>query len=152
MKYHNVFLNVTVSVQVSGILADNHDEAARAALNVVTVEQLHAMFERQIADRVDTFFADEIPAIMIDQYKTAGAPKEGDEPSSTEWRRVDIPSCDMDVFAAIEDLRRVYAEGDNPFAKEELGAKIKALSAAYDALPPHRVFAGSVDDEADSGS
>jgi hypothetical protein len=140
MKYHNVFLNVSVSVLVKDIQADNIDEAARVALNVVTVEQLTHMFDRKIDDRVETFYADEIPAIMIDQYKSASAPGETDEPVLTEWRRVDIPSGDMDVFAAIEDVLRVYGEGENPFANEDLKGKMAALSKAYAALPPHRTF------------
>jgi hypothetical protein len=136
MNHYNVFLNCVVTVKVSDIQAPTTDEAVTAATNVMTREQLESIFARSITDKVQTFFADDIPTVMIDWHGTS-SPAQGMKPLHTSWLRIDIPTDDADVFAAVEDVLRVFKEGSNPFTDEELCAKIMNLQEAYLALPPH---------------
>lgn len=133
MKNYAVFIEATVAVKVSGIQADNPDEAARMAMAVMTPAQLDHIFARKIDERVETHFTDDIPAIMIDEVDAWGKPI---DENASEWRRVDIPGDDINVFEAVENVLRTYGEGDgSPFASDDLKGKMELLQKAYAALP-----------------
>lgn len=135
MKHFTVCINAGVTVRVSGITADTEDEAANKAMLAVE-SQLDHIFDRKITDTVETFFSDDIPAIMVDLL--GRDVQDRDSPIGTTWFRCDIPSEDIDVFAAIEDVLRTYNQGyesSNPFANEDLKAKMELLAKAYEALP-----------------
>lgn len=139
MKHFKVFIMANVAVGITGITADSPLEAAHAALNVVTPLQLDHLFDRQIDERVQTHFTEDIPAIMIDQYKTA-TPNAEDEPIETSWVLVDTPSDDAAIHAAAREVLAAYGEGENAFANDDLKAKMAALELALSNLPPTMEF------------
>lgn len=136
MKHFEAIINAVVSVRVRAIEADTPDEAANKGLLAVE-SQLDHIFDRRITENVDTFFSEDIPAIMIDQV--SANPDLDKEPIETTWVRCDIPSDDLTVFAAIEDVLRTYnqteRDGTDPFASADLKSKMELLDKAYDALP-----------------
>ena len=140
MNRYKVFLNATVSVSVDNISADTADMAARIATGIANTQQLEYWFDLKRTDNIETFFADDIPTVMIDTL-----PADDGEPIATEWRRVDVPADDIDVLAAVEDVFRVYDAGPDPFANEELKAKFDNLRAAVAKLPRELVLTNPIE-------
>lgn len=135
MKHHNVLLICAVAVKVKSIQAATPDEAARTALQVMTLPQLTHLFDRRVDDRIETHFTDDIPAIMVDEFARDPEANPDLEPAETHWRIVDVPDTDEAVFEAAQEVLRTYEGGDNPFASDDLKAKMEALDKALDAMP-----------------